>query len=287
MCLRPGDVATLGIEALGRSAGACAATNELNTQTALVTGSTSGIGLAIAKAMAASGRNVVLTGLGETEQCEEMAAGLARDYEVDAVFIPGDLRLAPEVRALAVAALERFGSVQVLVNNAGIQHVAPIHEYPEDRWDALLALNLSSAFHATKALLPSMRSARWGRIINIASTHGLVGSPGKSAYVASKHGLIGLTKVTALENAEFGITANAVCPGWTRTPLAERQVRDRAAKSGNEIAAEEKLMIGEKQAIREFTRPEQIADLVVFLCSESASSITGAALPIDGGWTAI
>jgi 3-hydroxybutyrate dehydrogenase len=257
-----------------------------NRQTALVTGSTSGIGLAIAKALAASGRNVILTGLGDVARFEELAAGLARENGVATAFIPADLRHPAEVRSLALAALQRFNSVQVLVNNAGIQYVAPIHEYPDEQWDALLAVNLSSAFHATKAILPSMRSAGWGRIINIASSHGLVGSPGKSAYVASKHGLIGLTKVTALENAEFGITANAVCPGWTRTPLAEQQVRDRAARSGNDIAAEEQLMIGEKQAIREFTTPAQIADLAVFLCSDSASSITGASLSIDGGWTA-
>ena len=258
-----------------------------SVETALITGSTSGIGLAIAKAFAASRRNVVLTGLGERSHFDELAAELASQYGVIAAFIPADVRHPAQIRSLAQTALQRFGAIQILVNNAGIQHSAPIHEFPEDKWDDVLAVNLSSAFHATKAILPSMRTAGWGRILNIASSHGLVGSPAKSAYVASKHGLIGLTKMTALENAAFGITANAICPGWTRTPLAERQVSDRAAKSGKTRAAEEQLMIAEKQAIQHFTNPEQIADLAVFLCSASAATMTGASLSMDGGWTAV
>ncbi len=258
-----------------------------SAQTALITGSTSGIGLAIAQAFAASGRNVVLTGLGERSRFDELAADLSAQYGVTAMFIPADVRHPAEIRSLAQTALQHFGAIQILINNAGIQHTALIHEFPDDKWDYVLAVNLSSAFHASKALLPSMRNAGWGRIVNIASSHGLVGSPAKSAYVASKHGLIGLTKVTALENAAFGITANAICPGWTRTPLAEQQVSDRAAKSGKTPAIEEQLMIAEKQAIHQFTSPEQIADLAVFLCSASAATMTGASLSMDGGWTAV
>jgi 3-hydroxybutyrate dehydrogenase len=254
--------------------------------TALVTGSTSGIGLAIARAMAVAGYNVIITGFGELSQIDILLGELRDRHGVGAVYLPADLSKPGEIRALVSSALERFGSVGILVNNAGIQHIAPIHEYPEDRWDQILAVNLSAAFHTTKALLPHMRTAGWGRIINIASAHGLVASPSKSAYVASKHGLIGFTKVTALENGAFGVTANAICPGWTRTPLAEKQVADRAARAGTSIQQEELQVLLEKQAIPAFTTPEQIASLAVFLCSDQASTITGATLSIDGGWVA-
>jgi 3-hydroxybutyrate dehydrogenase len=184
------------------------------------------------------------------------------------------------------AAEDQLGAPQILVNNAGIQHVAPLQQFPDEQWDQIVAVNLSAAFHATKACLPAMQRAGWGRVINISSAHGLVASPGKSAYVAAKHGLIGLTKVTALENAAFGITANAICPGWVRTPLVEAQVQARAAAGGISPLEAEQLMIGEKQAIVEFTAPEQIAALALFLCSDSASTVTGAAMSMDGGWVA-
>jgi 3-hydroxybutyrate dehydrogenase len=256
-------------------------------QAALVTGSTSGIGLAIARALAAAGRNIVLTGFGDLQQLNDLALELSRQYAVDALFIPADVRKPEQIRSLAAAALRRFGVVDILVNNVGIQHVALLHEFPDEHWDDILAVNLSSAFHATKAVLPGMQARGWGRVINIASSHGLVGSPGKSAYVATKHGLVGLTKVTALENAEFGITANAICPGWTRTAIAEKQVSDRASRSGRSLDEEETLLLAEKQAIKRFTTPEQIAEFAVFLCSSAASTLTGAALSMDGGWVAI
>jgi 3-hydroxybutyrate dehydrogenase len=258
----------------------------LRGKTALVTGSSSGIGLAIAKALASAGCNVVLTGFGDRDELERLAATLATRRGVGVAYIPADVRKPSEIRALVSASSERFGPVDVLVNNAGIQHIAPVEEFPEDKWDEILAVNLSAAFHATKAVLPLMKRAGWGRIINISSTHGLVASPGKAAYVAAKHGLIGLTKTTALETGQLGICVNAICPGWTRTPLAQKQVQDRAARSGRDIRDEELQMIGEKQAIAQFTTPEQIAELAVFLCSDAAATLTGAALPVDGGWIA-
>jgi 3-hydroxybutyrate dehydrogenase len=228
----------------------------------------------------------VLTGFGDRDQLDRLGATLASHHGVEIAYIPADVRSPSDIRTLVSAAAERFGSVDILVNNAGIQHIAPVEEFPEDKWDEILAVNLSAAFHATKAVLPLMRRAGWGRIINISSTHGLVASPGKCAYVAAKHGLIGLTRTTALETGRLGISANAICPGWTRTPLAEKQVQDRAALSGRDIRQEELQMIGEKQAIARFTTPEQIAELAVFLCSDAAATITGAALPMDGGWVA-
>lgn len=258
----------------------------LRGKTALVTGSSSGIGLAIARALASAESNVVLTGFGDRDELDRLAATLASHHGVGVAYIPADVRKPSDIRDLVFAATERFGTLDILVNNAGIQHIAPVEEFPEDKWDEILAVNLSAAFHATKAALPLMRRAGWGRIINISSAHGLVASPGKCAYVAAKHGLIGLTKTTALETGRFGITANAICPGWTRTPLAEKQVQDRAVQSGREIRDEEVRMIGEKQAITQFTTPEQIAEFAVFLCSDAAASLTGAALSVDGGWVA-
>ncbi|MBV9913096.1 MAG: 3-hydroxybutyrate dehydrogenase [Sinobacteraceae bacterium] len=253
---------------------------------ALVTGSSSGIGLSIARVLAGSGYNVVLTGLGDPQALTGIATAVAREYGVDTIYVPADLRNAAEIRALCERAQDRFGLISVLVNNAGVQHVAPVHEFPEEQWDEIIAVNLSSAFHTTKALLPAMQSARSGRIINIASAHGLVGSVGKSAYVASKHGIIGLTKVTALENASYGITANAICPGWVGTPLVAKQIAERAARSGRAAEEEQMRLITEKQALPQFTAAEHIADFVLFLCSPSAATITGAALSMDGGWVA-
>lgn len=258
----------------------------LRGKTALVTGSSSGIGLAIATALASAQCNVVITGFGDRNELDRLAATLAGRHGVGIAYIPADVRNPSDIRALISAARERFGAVDILVNNAGIQHIAPVEEFPEDKWDEILAVNLSAAFHATKAVLPLMRRAGWGRIINIASTHGLVASPEKCAYVAAKHGLIGLTKTTALETGRLGISVNAICPGWTRTPLAEKQVQDRAAHSGRDTLDEEIRMIAEKQAIARFTTPEQIGELAVFLCSDAAATITGAALPVDGGWVA-
>jgi 3-hydroxybutyrate dehydrogenase len=259
---------------------------QLRGKIALVTGSTSGIGLAIARALAAAGCDVVLTGLGDAAQISAMARDLAHQHKIRASYIPADLVNPAEIRSLVAAAEHQLGAPQILVNNAGIQHVAPLQQFPDEQWDQIVAINLSAAFHATKACLPAMQRGEWGRVINISSAHGLVASPGKCAYVAAKHGLIGLTKVTALENAAFGITANAICPGWVRTPLVEAQVQARATASGISLREAEQQIIGEKQAILEFTVPEQIAALALFLCSDSASTVTGAAMSMDGGWVA-
>jgi 3-hydroxybutyrate dehydrogenase len=258
----------------------------LHGKTALVTGSTSGIGLAIAKALAAAGCDVALTGLGDAAQISAMAQDLSNEHKIRASFIPANLVHPAEIRSMVAAAEHQLGALQILVNNAGIQYVAPLRQFPDDQWDQIVAINLSAAFHATKACLPAMQRAEWGRVINISSAHGLVASPGKCAYVAAKHGLIGLTKVTALENASFGITANAICPGWVRTPLVEAQMQARAAAGGISLQQAEQQILGEKQAIMEFTAPAQIAALALFLCSDNASTVTGAAISMDGGWVA-
>lgn len=258
----------------------------LRGRTAVVTGSTSGIGLAIAEGLSAQGCDVVITGFGDAAAIDDVVARFARQYSIRAHYLPADVTQPAEIRALIAAAAERLGVVDILINNAGIQHVAEIDVFPEEQWDRVIAVNLSAAFHATKAALPLMKQRCWGRIVNIASAHGLVASAGKAAYVAAKHGIIGFTKVTALESARFGITANAVCPGWVRTPLVEQQVQARAMRSGRELQEEESMLLSEKQPLPAFTSPQQIADLVVFLCSESASTMTGASLSMDGGWTA-
>jgi 3-hydroxybutyrate dehydrogenase len=258
----------------------------LQGRAALVTGSTSGIGWSIANALAAAGCQLVITGFGDPDEIDVLTQSMARHYDVHVSYINADAEQPAQVRDMIKMIVQRTGALDVLVNNVGVQHIAPLDEFPDEQWDRLLAINLSSAFHATKATLPGMKTKRWGRIINIASAHGLVGSVGKAGYVAAKHGLIGLTKVTALEVARFGITANAICPGWVRTQLAEAQVNDRAARSGRSLQEEETRLLVEKQAIDAFTTPEQVADLVVHLCSPSAATITGAALSIDGGWVA-
>ncbi len=258
----------------------------LQGKNVLVTGSTSGIGLRIAQCLAGAGCNIALTGLGDADEMAARAAQIATTHGVRTVYLPADLRLPGMSQGLVRRAAGALGNVDVLINNAGIQHVAPLHEFPDSLWDEVLAVNLSAAFHTTKAALPAMRSGGWGRIINIASAHALVASTGKAAYVASKHGLVGLTKVTALENARFGITANAICPGWVHTPLVEEQLAARRRESGLSAAEAQNQLLAQKQALLEFTTPAQIAELALFLCSAAAATITGASLSIDGGWTA-
>ena len=255
-------------------------------KSAIVTGSTSGIGLAIARALANTGCNIMLNGFGDAPDIEQQREQLAKDFGVNVHFNPADLSKPTEVAQMIEATTRELGQVDILVNNAGIQHTAPIDNFPAARWDAVIAINLSSNFHAIRAVIPQMRKRNWGRIINIASTHGLVASVEKAAYVAAKHGIIGLTKVVALETARTGITCNAICPGWVLTSLVERQIRERAASE--KISAEQARadLLSEKQPSHQFVTPEQIGALTVFLCSEAAAQIRGAALPVDGGWTA-
>ncbi len=254
----------------------------LKGKTALVTGSTSGIGLGIAKALAAQGTNIMMNGFGEKDAAiaEVKALGVEVDYH------GADMSRPAEIEAMMQAAQQRFGGVDILVNNAGIQHVANIEDFPVDRWDAIIAINLSSAFHTTRLALPYMKQNNWGRIINLASVHGLVASAQKSAYVAAKHGIVGLTKVTALETAQTGVTCNAICPGWVLTPLVQKQVDARAQKEGLNNDAAKKALLLEKQPSAEFVTPDQLAALAVFMCSDAASQIRGVAWNMDGGWVA-
>ncbi len=258
----------------------------LTGKTALVTGSTSGIGLGIAQALAAQGANIVFNGFGEASLIEQLQQQTASTQGVETAYSNADMSRPAEIDTMMQEAAARFGGVDILVNNAGIQHVANVEDFPTDRWDAVIAINLSSAFHTTRLALPYMQQKNWGRIINIASVHGLVASAGKSAYVAAKHGLIGLTKVTALENAHTGITCNAICPGWVLTPLVQKQVDARAssAKIPTEQAKKELLM--EKQPSGEFVTPDELGAMAVFLCSPAANQVRGAAWNMDGGWAA-
>lgn len=258
----------------------------LAERSAIVTGSTSGIGLGIAEALVAEGVRVMLNGFGDPEVIESLRRKLAGSNPHQVRYHHADLTVPAEVVGLVEAANDAFGGVDVLVNNAGAQHVAPIAAFPDDRWDALIALNLSAAFHAMKAVLPGMVERNWGRIINIASAHGLVASVNKSAYVASKHGLVGLTKVAALETAETGVTVNAIAPGWVLTPLVEAQIHARARTEGKSFDEARRDLLAEKQPSRQFVTPAQIGALVVFLCSPAADQIRGQSLGIDGGWTA-
>lgn len=253
---------------------------------AIITGSTSGIGLGIARALAGAGCNVMLNGFGEAAAIERERAQIAKEFGIRAAFNAADLAKPSEIEQLVRATIEEFGQVDILVNNAGIQHTAVIEEFPPDRWDAIIAINLSANFHTIRAALPHMRRANWGRIINIASTHGLVASVEKSAYVAAKHGVVGLTKVVALETATTAITCNAICPGWVLTPLVEKQINDRASREKISVEQAKADLLSEKQPSHEFATPEQLGALAVFLCSDAAAQITGATLPIDGGWTA-
>jgi 3-hydroxybutyrate dehydrogenase len=254
----------------------------LKGKTAIVTGSTSGI----AEALAAAGCRVMLNGFGEADEIAALQSAIAQRFGVEVAYSPADMARPSEIRDLVSQTVRRFGGVDILVNNAGIQHVARLVDFPEERWDAVIAVNLSAAFHATKAALPHMLARRWGRIINIASAHGLVASGEKAAYVAAKHGLVGLTKVVAIETANAGITCNAICPGWVLTPLVQRQIDTRAAAQGIPPEQARLDLVREKQPMLDYTTPQQIGALAVFLCGEAAATMTGAALPIDGGWVA-
>lgn len=258
----------------------------LKGKTALITGSTSGIGLGIAQAMAKQGAHVVINGLGNADEIEKTRKGLESDFGIKALYDPADMTKPDQIRKMCENTVDQFGSVDILVNNAGIQFVSPIDEFPEDKWDAIIAINMNSAFHTTKACLPGMKKKGWGRVINIASAHGLVASPFKSAYVTAKHGIIGMTKTIALEVATNGITCNAICPGYVNTPLVQNQIKDQAKVHNlSEAEVVEKVMLA-PQAIKKFVEVEQLGELALFLCSDAASSITGISLPVDGGWTA-
>ncbi len=258
----------------------------LKGKVAVVTGSTSGIGLGIARALAAQGASVMLNGFGAAGEIEEIREGLERVSGAKAAHHPADMSKPAEIARLIEAAGSKLGSVDVLVNNAGIQFVAPVEEFPAEKWDAVLAVNLSASFHAIRAALPRMRRRGWGRVINIASSHGLTASVHKAAYVAAKHGLIGLTKVVALETALEPVTCNAICPGWVLTPLVQKQIDALAAREKLSPDAARRKLLADKQPSGEFATPEQIGGLSVFLCSPAADQIRGASLSVDGGWTA-
>lgn len=258
----------------------------LTDKTAVVTGSTSGIGLAIAQQLAAQGANVVLNGFGDADEIEKLRVNIELQNDVKAYYINADLSQPESTRQLIQQAVQLTGRIDILVNNAGIQHTDRIENFPTERWDMIMALNLSAVFHATAEVLPHMQKHGWGRIVNIASAHGLVASEYKSAYVAAKHGVVGLSKVTALENAGSGITCNAVCPGWVRTPLVEAQIEALAEKNNTDIETAAKSLLAEKQPSLQFVTPQQLGNAVVFLCSDAAEQMTGSTLTLDGGWTA-
>ena len=254
----------------------------LKGKTAVVTGSTSGIGLGIAIELARQGANIVLNGFGDAEPAKQQVAA----FGVKVGYHGADMSKPAEIAALVDYAQAEFGGVDVLVNNAGIQHVAPVDEFPVERWDAIIAINLSSAFHTTRLALPGMKRRGWGRIVNIASAHGLVASANKSAYVAAKHGIVGMTKAVALETATIGVTVNAICPGWVLTPLVQKQIDALAARDGISIEAASRNLLAEKQPSLQFTTPQQLGELAVFLCSDAAANVRGQAWAVDGGWTA-
>ena len=258
----------------------------LKGRAAVVTGSTSGIGLGVARALAAQGAAVMLNGFGEAKEIAGLLEGLERLSGAQAAHHPADMSEPAQIARLIADAEDAFGRVDVLVNNAGIQHVAPIEEFPPEKWDRILAINLSSSFHSIRAALPGMKKRGWGRIVNVASAHGLVASAQKTAYVAAKHGLVGLTKAVALETATTGVTCNAVCPGWVLTPLVQKQIDALAAHHRMSQEEAKAKLLAEKQPSHEFATPEQIGGIVVFLCSPAADQIRGASLSVDGGWTA-
>ena len=258
----------------------------LEGKTALVTGSTSGIGLGIARSLAAAGANIVFNGFGDASEIAAVRQQVEKEFAVKTSYSGADMSKAAEIEAMMQQAASEFGGIDILVNNAGIQYVSSIEDFPVEKWDAIIAINLTSAFHTTRLALPYMRQQNWGRIINLASVHGLVASAQKSAYVAAKHGLVGFTKTTALETATTGVTCNAICPGFVLTPLVQKQVDDRAAR--DDISNEEAKvsLLSEKQPSREFVTPDQLGALAVFFCSEAASQIRGVAWNMDGGWVA-
>ena len=255
-------------------------------KSAVVTGSTSGIGLGIARAFASAGLNVMLNGFGDRTSIEETCRDLETEYGVKAAYSAADMSRPVDIEGMIGEARQAFGNVDILVNNAGIQHVEAIETFPIDKWDAIIAINLSAAFHAIRAVVPGMKARKWGRIINVASAHALVASPYKSAYVAAKHGVLGLTKSVALETAEFGITVNAICPGYVLTPLVEKQIPETAKARG--ITEEQVIrdVLLRAQPTRKFVTTGELGALAVFLCTDAAQSMTGTALPVDGGWTA-
>jgi len=258
----------------------------LKGKSALVTGSTSGIGLAIARAMAAQGANVTINGFGDKAAIEKERSGIEKEFGVKAVYSPADMTKPAEIADMVKTAEKTFGSLDVLVNNAGIQFVSPIEEFPIDKWDQILAINLSAAFHAIRAAVPGMKSRKWGRIISTASAHSLVASPFKAAYVTAKHGIAGLTKTVALELATFGVTCNCISPGYVWTPLVEKQIPDTAKARGMTEEQVKRDVLLAAQPTKEFVTVEEVASLAVYLCSDAAKPITGANLSIDGGWTA-
>ena len=254
----------------------------LAQKTALVTGSTSGIGLGIAKSLARQGARIVLNGFGDVEGAQKEVAAMG----VEVAYHGADMSKPAEIADMMKFAASKFGQVDILVNNAGIQHVSPVEDFDPERWDAIIAINLTSAFHTTRLAIPAMRKADWGRILNIASTHGLVASPDKSAYVAAKHGIVGFTKSIALETATTGITCNAICPGWVLTPLVQKQIEARAQAGNISIDQAKRDLLGEKQPSLQFTTPEELGELAVFMCSSAANNVRGVAWNVDGGWVA-
>ena len=258
----------------------------LKGKTALITGSTSGIGLGIAKRFAAAGANVVLNGFGDAKEIEALRDALAKEHGVSVLYDAADMTRPDTIEAMMAKAFDAFGAIDVLVNNAGIQHVAPIDEFPVDKWNAVIAINLVSAFHTIRLALPKMKARRWGRVINVASAHALVASPFKSAYVAAKHGIAGLTKTVALEVAELGITANAICPGYVLTPLVEKQIPDTAQARGITQEQVVKDVLLAAQPTKKFVTIDEVAALAAYLASDDAASVNGTLLSIDGGWTA-
>ena len=257
----------------------------LKQKSAIVTGSTSGIGLGIARGLAEQGADILLNGFGNADEIEFTRAEMQRQYGVKVRYSGADMSRPDEIRAMAELARAEFGKVDIVVNNAGIQHVAPIEQFPDDKWNAIFAINLSSAFHLVKAVLPEMQARRFGRIINIASAHGLTASPFKSAYVTAKHGLVGFSKTVAVEVAEFGITSNTICPGYVKTPLVDKQIADQAKAHGISEADVVRDVMLVHQARKEFVRVDELAALAVFLASDAAASMTATAIAMDGGWT--
>ncbi len=259
----------------------------LSGKVALVTGSTSGIGLGIARALAGEGAAVMLNGFGDAAEIEKLRAGLASEFGVSVAYSGADMSKPDQIRALVADTAARLGGgPDILVNNAGVQFTAAVEDFPDERWDQIIAINLSAVFHASKAAIPGMKQRGWGRIINVASAHGLVGSGQKSAYVAAKHGVLGFTKVAAIELANSGVTVNAICPGWVLTPLVQKQLEDRARREERSLEAVTSDMLAEKQPMHQFSTPEQIGSVAAFLCSDAARTMTGTPVSVDGGWVA-